>query len=151
MMFSPYFLCNSSGLLATSGGSFFWRSAGCAAAGCTSCTAPKKEELLRLGTRRSSSSSIFEFTMRILCDFGRRIRHGKVNLQRFIHKASYRSFLVGQYCWQRDVAFEVTDLDDHFITFFCHQYLFHLNVRQRQAEHINIPPSSTPQHLSSLK
>src|SRR5216683_2245157 len=109
-MFSPYFLCNSSlcrkeekGVLPPPDFS-------------------AKEELLRLGTRRSSSSSIFEFTMRILCDFGRRIRRGKVNLQRFIYKASYRGFLVGQYCWQRDVAFEVTDFDNHFITFFGHQY-----------------------------
>ncbi len=61
-----------------------------------------------------------------------------MNLQRLIDEARQFSFLVGQYCREGNVAFEVANLDDHLIALFGHQYLVHFDMRQGQAQDIGV-------------
>src|SRR5438270_212275 len=62
----------------------------------------------------------------------------EVDLQRLIYKFGDGGFLIDQYGRQSDVAFEIANLDGHFVALLYHRYLVHLDMGQRQAQDVLI-------------
>ena len=60
-------------------------------------------------------------------------------LQRLIHESRYGRFMVCEHRWQRNVAFEVADFDNHFVAFFGHDDFIHFDVWEWQAEDVGVP------------
>src|SRR5579884_3407337 len=66
-------------------------------------------------------------------------RSGEMNLQRLVDEASQFGFLVGKDGWQRDIALEIADFDDHFIAFFGHLH-FSISTCGRGRRRIYVSP-----------
>jgi len=66
----------------------------------------------------------------LFCCFG---GHVEVNFEGFVDKFGNGGLLVGENGGERDVTFEVTNLDNHFVAALGHDDFVHLDMRQRYA------------------